>query len=98
MFGLNRKQDIEVDREAENVRAQYNQTEFKRRRWPYYLLMLFAFVFFLPNLIGWFGLHQVAIKYAAADFRGDIQVEKFSAGWLQPIDCLLYTSPSPRDS
>ena len=86
MFGLNRKQDIEVDREAENVRAQYNQTEFKRRRWPYYLLMLFAFVFFLPNLIGWFGLHQVAIKYAAADFRGDIQVEKFSAGWLQPIE------------
>ena len=87
MFGLRKKRDIEVDSEVEDVRPrQRNRSDFKPRRWPYYLLILLAFVFFLPNLIGWFGLHQVAINYAAADFRGDIQVEKFSAGWLQPVE------------
>ena len=51
-------------------------------------MILLALVFFLPNLIGWFGLHQTAINYAAADFRGDIHVEKFSAGWLQPVQLM----------
>ena len=88
MFGLGKKRNEEVELEAENARRRPRHAEFKKRsaRWPYYLLILLVLIFFLPNLIGWFGLHQTAINYAAADFRGKIQVEKFSAGWLQPVE------------
>ena len=88
MFGLGKKRNEEVELEAENARRRPRHVEFKKRsaRWPYYLLILLVLIFFLPNLIGWFGLHQTAINYAAADFRGKIQVEKFSAGWLQPVE------------
>ena len=87
MFGRRKIRDGEGENAAEDSRPrQRNQNNLKRpTRWPYYLLILLALFFFLPNLIGWFGLHQTAINYAAADFRGDIQVEKFSAGWLQPV-------------
>ena len=89
MFGLGKKRNKEVELEAENARPRRRgRAEFKKRsaRWPYYLLILLALIFFLPNIVGWSGLHQTAINYAAADFRGKIQVEKFSAGWLQPIE------------
>jgi len=90
MFGRRKNRDIETDLDAESYRqrdARDRSRSIQKRptRWPYYLLILLALVFFLPNLIGWFGLHQTAINYAATDFRGDIQVEKFSAGWLQPV-------------
>ena len=88
MFGRRKNRDVD----AENARSrdardrQRNRDNLKRpTRWPYYLLILLALVFLLPNMIGWFGLHQTAINYAASDFRGDIQIEKFSAGWLQPV-------------
>ncbi len=90
MFGLGKKRNEDVELEAENARPNQRRerAEFRKRptRWPYYLLILLALIFFLPNLVGWFGLHQTAINYAAADFRGEIQVEKFSAGWLQPVE------------
>ena len=92
MFGRRKNRDVETDSNAESARSrdsrerQRNRGNFKRpARWPYYLLILLVLIFLLPNLIGWFGLHQTAINYAAADFRGDIQIEKFSAGWLQPV-------------
>ncbi|MDB2686013.1 hypothetical protein N9Y42_02275 [Mariniblastus sp.] len=85
MFGRRKNRDVEAEVGAEDSR-QRNSNNLKRpTRWPYYLLILLALVFFLPNLIGWFGLHQTAINYAAADFRGEIKVEKFTAGWLQPV-------------
>ena len=92
MFGRRKNREIDVELDAEDSRARDSRDRKRSRnnlkrptRWPYYLLILLALVFFLPNMIGWFGLHQTAINYAAADFRGDIQVEKFSAGWLQPV-------------
>ena len=92
MFGRRKNRDIETEVVSEDSRSRdsrerpRSQSKYKRpTRWPYYLLILLALVFFLPNMIGWFGLHQTAINYGAADFRGDIQVEKFSAGWLQPV-------------
>ena len=57
----------------------------RRRKWPFVLLLLIALVFFLPNMIGWFGLQQKAIDYALSDFQGEVTVEKVSFGWLQPI-------------
>ena len=88
MFGRRKNRDAETNLEAESVRSrQRSPDNFKRSaRWPYYLLIILALGFFLPNLIGWLGLHQTAINYAASDFRGNIKVEKFSAGWLQPVE------------
>ena len=92
MFGRRKNRDIETEVTSEDSRSRDSRERQRNRsirkrpiRWPYYLLILLALVFFLPNMIGWFGLHQTAINYAATDFRGDIQVEKFSAGWLQPV-------------
>ena len=92
MFGRRKNRNVDAELDTESARSrdsrerQRDRSNLKRpTRWPYYLLILLALVFFLPNLVGWFGLHQTAINYAAADFRGNIEVEKFSAGWLQPV-------------
>ena len=92
MFGRRKNRDVDAELDAEDARTRDSRDRLRSRdklkrptRWPFYLLILLALVFFLPNMIGWFGLHQAAINYAAADFRGDVQVEKFSAGWLQPV-------------
>lgn len=62
------------------------EKEFRRkRRWPWFLLLLGVLLFLLPNLIGWFGLQQKAIDYALSDFNGHISVEDVSLGWIQPI-------------
>lgn len=57
----------------------------KRRRWPVLLLILLIFLALLPNLVCWTGLHQRAIEWALKDFKGNIQVEQASLGWLQPV-------------
>ena len=82
-----RNRNDDVDEQQSNSQEPRTRRRLKRlRRWPYILLMLVAFVFFLPNLVGWLGLHQAAINYFAADVRGSIQVDHFSAGWLQPVE------------
>lgn len=88
MFGRkkrNRNDDIDQQQnESQGSRSRRRLT--KTRRWPYALLVLAVVFFFLPNLIGWLGLHQTAINYFASDVRGSIRVDSFSAGWLQPVE------------
>ena len=88
MFGRkSRLQDSDIDEQHdEPQRTSQPRRLRKTRRWPYLLSMLLALVFFLPNLVGWLGLHQAAINYFAADVRGSIQVDSFSAGWIQPVE------------
>ena len=57
----------------------------RKRRWPWFLLLLGIILFLLPNMIGWFGLQQKAIDYALSDFNGHVSVEDVSLGWMQPI-------------
>ncbi len=57
----------------------------RRRRWPWVLGAIALLVFFLPNMIGWFGLQQRALDYGLADFNGKVSIEKVSLGWLQPV-------------
>ena len=88
MFGRkkrNRNADTDEQR-TDSQRSRSRQRLKKPRRWPYVFLMFAALLFFLPNLVGWLGLHQAAINYFAADVRGSIQVDQFSAGWLQPVE------------
>lgn len=68
----------------------------KRRRWPLILLALGLVAYFLPNMIGWFGLQQPVVNYAMSDFQGKVSVEKASLGWFQPIRLtnVVATDPS----
>ena len=95
MFGRKSKRQSESDSANDSTSAIRTESDTRRepgtrrrpRRWPYFLLLLAVFVFFLPNLIGWLGLHQPILNYASssAGFRGKINVENFSVGWMQPI-------------
>ena len=62
---------------------QYDQP--KRRRWPWILLILLVIVALLPNLIGWFGLHNQLLPMALGDFQGDVKIRSASIGWFQPV-------------
>ncbi|QEG20535.1 translocation/assembly module TamB domain-containing protein [Mariniblastus fucicola] len=74
-------------REPENVRddAQSDSTP-RRRRWPIVVLVLLLIVALLPNLIGWFGLHNQFLPYAIGDFQGNVNIRQASLGWFQSIE------------
>ena len=74
----------ETGADASSTRSRRN-SESKRRKWPWVLLGLCLFVFFLPNLIGLAGLQQFAIDYSLSDFKGKVSVDSVSMGWFQPI-------------
>ena len=72
-------------RRADRENYREEQVYRRKRRWPWFLLLLGIVLFLLPNLIGWLGLQQKAIDYALSDFNGQISVEDVSLGWIQPI-------------
>jgi translocation and assembly module TamB len=57
--------------------------------WPKRLGIVFILflvvLFFLPNLIGWTPLKQMAIDYGLKDLQGRVTVDSLSLGWLQPV-------------
>ncbi len=55
------------------------------RRLMILLVLFLAGIAILPNLIGWTGMHQRMINWAAHDFAGQVNVQKLSAGWFQPV-------------
>ena len=57
----------------------------RKRRWPWYLLVLLILLLALPNLITLFGLERHAIDMAMSDFKGKLTVGRSSVGWFQPI-------------
>ena len=82
-------------RESEPLELGSRQSRTRRRRWPLLLAVLAAVLFFLPNMIGWFGFHRHLVDYALADFNGNISLENASLGWLQKV-CL--TNVTATDS
>ena len=60
-------------------------TPRKKRRWPWYLLILLILLLALPNLITLFGLERHAIDMAMSDFKGKLTVGRSSVGWFQPV-------------
>jgi len=69
--------------ERQSERHEYDQP--RRRRWPWILLILLVIIALLPNLIGWFGLHNQLIPMAIGDFQGDVKIRSASVGWFQPV-------------
>ena len=59
--------------------------EKRRRKWPWVLLFLLVVLLLLPNIVGWFGLHQYALPYALKDFDGKANFKSASMGWFQPV-------------
>jgi len=59
--------------------------EPRRRRWPWILVALLVLIALLPNLVGWFGLHNQILPWALGDFQGNVNVQKVSLGWFQKI-------------
>jgi len=70
---------------SRRAEPRQNARPKKRRRWPWVLLFLLIVIGLLPNILGWTGLHQQAINFAASDFEGKVTVKQASLGWLQPI-------------
>ena len=67
----------------------------RRRRWPYILLVLLVIIALLPNLIGWFGLHNHVLPYALSDFQGKVKIGKASLGWFHSIQLSDVTATDP---
>ncbi len=85
MSGRSRDTSTELNDEFETEHHRSSKRRPRRRRWLWGLLLLLLTVGLLPNLVGWLGLHQAAINYAASDFRGTIKVDSFRCGWLQTV-------------
>lgn len=49
------------------------------------LLLLLGLILVGPNLVGWFGLQQLAVDWALADLDGRVEVQQLTLGWFQPV-------------
>jgi hypothetical protein len=50
------------------------------------VILVVGFVASIPSLISWFpALRDMAIRQAAGDMNGDVQVQSLSVGWFQPL-------------
>lgn len=86
--------DDEVDRELIDEREAGDEERAPRRRrskgrWRRNLIMAgslgLVFLFLLPNLIGWTGLHQALVNRAISGTGISVAVQGASLGWLQPV-------------
>ncbi|MEL7498936.1 MAG: hypothetical protein AAFN77_15115 [Planctomycetota bacterium] len=76
--------ETSINSDHDSTSSETQKTPRRKRRWIA-LILLMAFVFLLPNLIGWTGLHQTAINYYLSDFSGSVEVDSMSTGWFQSV-------------
>ncbi len=56
------------------------------RRWPVVVVVLLAFVWFLPAIVAHSPLLGWILKLATADLNGSVAVQSASLGWLAPVE------------
>ncbi len=75
-----------IQTEPKTTNAKPRQTG---SRWPRRLLFATAltilFVAFLPNLIGWLGLHKSLLPWALGEQAKQIRIGQLQLGWWQPV-------------
>ena len=75
-----RRENQSTDRNSEIARP--------RKRRTFLLVLLVAIglaLFFLPTILVNTPLKQTAIEYATKDIKGEVSIDKISAGWFSPI-------------
>ena len=84
-------------RGSEDVHDETQQREStpRRRRWPIVLLVIVLLIALLPNLIGWFGIHNRVLPYAIGDFQGKVNIGNASFGWFQSVQLGNVTATDP---
>lgn len=68
----------------------------RRRRWPFFLLALAAFLWFLPALAAWKPVRDLLLPRLLGGLPVRVEVESLSLGWLSPVSARGITVRDPE--